>query len=110
MPDKSKATLTRAFKQLLAKIKHQYNGQVIIIRLDMEAGYVELLEICRDLGIEVEPRATEAQNGGIKRAGKAIVTRGRVIRLHAGLPKEYANECVMSAIYLLNRTPVEAID
>jgi hypothetical protein len=76
----------------------------------MEAGYVELLEICRDLGIAVELRATEAQNGGIERAGKAIVTCGRAIRLHAGLPKEYADKCVMSAIYLLNRTPVEAID
>jgi hypothetical protein len=39
----------------------------------MEAGYVELLEICRDLGIAAEPRATEAQNGGIERAGKLIV-------------------------------------
>jgi hypothetical protein len=76
----------------------------------MEAGYVKLLEICRDLGIAVELQATEAQNGGIERAGKAIVTCGRAIRLHAGLPKEYANKCVMSAIYLLNRTPVEAID
>jgi hypothetical protein len=76
----------------------------------MEAGYVELLKICRDLGIAVEPRATEAQNGGIERAGKSIIIRARAIRLHAGLPKEYANECAMTAIYLLNRTPVEAID
>ncbi|KAA8623684.1 hypothetical protein PtrV1_04990 [Pyrenophora tritici-repentis] len=107
---KTKATLTRVFKRLLAKIERQYDSQVVTIRLDMEAGYVELLEICRDLGIALEPRATEAQNGGIERAGKSIVIRGRAIRLHAGLPKEYANECVMSAIYLLNRTPVEAID
>ena len=109
MPDKTKATLTRVFKRLLAKIERQFSSQVIIVRLDMETGYVELLEICRDLGIAIEPRATEAQNGAIERAGKAIVIRGRAIRLHAGLPKEYANECVMSAIYLLNRTPVEAI-
>jgi len=95
---------------LLAKIERQFESQVIVVRLDMETGYVELLEICRDLGIAIEPRATEAQNGAIERAGKAIVIRGRAIRLHAGLPKEYANECVMSAIYLLNRTPVEAID
>jgi hypothetical protein len=46
----------------------------------------------------------------IERAEKSIVIRARAIRLHAGLPKEYANECAMTAIYLLNRTPVEAID
>ena len=39
----------------------------------METGYVELFEICRDLGIAIEPRATEAQNGAIERAGKAIL-------------------------------------
>ncbi|KAI1559871.1 rve domain containing protein, partial [Pyrenophora tritici-repentis] len=110
MPDKTKATLTRVFKRLLAKIERQYNSQVIVIRLDMEAGYVELLEICKNLGIALEPRATEAQNGGIERAGKSIVIRARAVRLHAGLPEEYANECAMTAIYLLNRTPVEAIN
>ncbi|PWO19952.1 flavin-binding monooxygenase protein, partial [Pyrenophora tritici-repentis] len=102
MPDKTKATLTRVFKRLLAKIERQYNSQVIVIRLDMEAGYVELLEICKNLGIALEPRATEAQNGGIERAGKSIVIRARAVRLHAGLPEEYANECAMTAIYLLN--------
>jgi hypothetical protein len=30
--------------------------------------------------------------------------------MHAGVPKEYANKCVMTAIYLFNRTLVEAID
>jgi hypothetical protein len=105
MPDKTKATLTRVFERLLAKIKLQ----VIILRLDIEIGYVELLKTCRDHGIAIEPRATEAQNGAIESAGKALIIRGRAIRLHAGLPKEYDNKCIMSVMYLLNRTPVEAI-
>lgn len=110
IPDKTKSTLTRVFERLLAKIERQFKSQVAIVRLDIETGYVELLEVCRDLGVAVEPRATEAQNGAIERAGRSLITRARAIRLHAGLPEEYANKCVMSAIYLLNRTPVEAID
>ncbi|KAJ8113219.1 hypothetical protein OPT61_g4598 [Boeremia exigua] len=109
IPDKTKSTLTQVFKRLLAKIERQFRSQVAIVRLDMETGYVELLEVCRDLGVAVEPRATEAQNGAIERAGRSLITQARAIRLHAGLPEDYANECVMSAIYLLNRTPVEAI-
>ena len=109
IPNKTKATLTKVFKRLLAKIKRQFQSQVIIVRLDMETGYVELLELCRDLGIAIEARATEAQSGAIERAGKSIVIRARAIRLHSGLPKAYANECAMSAIYLLNRTPTEAL-
>jgi hypothetical protein len=80
------------------------------MRLDIEIGYVELLEICRDLRIALELRAIKAQNRAIERDRKAIFMRGRAIRLHDGLPKEYANECFMSVIYLLNRTPVEAIN
>ncbi|KAJ8115207.1 hypothetical protein OPT61_g3085 [Boeremia exigua] len=110
IPDKTKSTLTRVFERLLAKIKRQFRSQVAIVRLNMETGYVELLEVCRDLGVAVEPRATEAQNRAIKRAGRSLITQARAIRLNAGLPEEYVNECVMSAIYLLNQTPVEAID
>src|SRR3954447_5642213 len=76
----------------------------------MEKGYIELLEICRDLGVAVEARATEAQSGAIERAGKTIIIRGRAFRIHAGLPKEFANECVMTAIYFMNRTPIEALN
>jgi hypothetical protein len=54
IPDKTKATLTRVFERLLAKIKRQFESQVIIVRLDMKTGYVELLEICRYLGIVIE--------------------------------------------------------
>jgi hypothetical protein len=32
-----------------------------------------------------------------------------VIRIEACLPKELSNKCVMTAIYLLNRTPVKAL-
>jgi hypothetical protein len=49
------------------------------VRLDIETGYVELLKICRDLRIALKPRATEAQNRAIERAGKAIVMRSRAI-------------------------------
>ena len=73
MLDKTKATLTRVFKRLLAKIERQFKNQVIVVRLDIEARYIELLEICRDLRIAIELRATEAQNRVIERAGKAIV-------------------------------------
>jgi hypothetical protein len=88
------------FKQLLAKIKRQFQSEVMIVRLDMETGYVELLELCRDLGIAIKARTTEAQSKAIERAGKSIVILARAIRLHSDLPKAYANECAMSAIYL----------
>jgi hypothetical protein len=37
------------------KIKRQFGADVIVVRLDGERGYSELLHVLRDLGIVVEP-------------------------------------------------------
>jgi hypothetical protein len=103
--------LKRAVKRLLAKIQRQFDQVVVVIRLDSEGGYSALYELLKDLGIAIEPRApyTEEQNGGTERAGATIIVQAQAIRIEACLPKELSNECVMTAIYLLNRTPVKAL-
>jgi hypothetical protein len=84
---------------------------VVAIKLDSERGYLVLYELLRDLGIAIEPRApyTKEQNRMTERAGATMIARARAIRLKASLLKELLNECVMTAIYLLNRTPVKAL-
>ena len=47
------------------------------------------------------------QNGLTERAGKSIITAARALRLHANLSKSLTNELVVTAVYLLNRTPIE---
>ena len=111
LPDKSSGTLKRTVVRLLAKIERQYGAVVMIVRLDNERGYSELLHVLRDLGIVVEFRAeyTEEQNGLSEQAGKMIVVQGRAIRIDGRLPMELSNECCLVAVYLLNRTPVESL-
>jgi hypothetical protein len=111
LPDKSSGTLKRTVMRLLAKIKRQYGAVVVVVRLDNERGYSELLHVLRDLGIVTEFRAeyTEEQNGLSEQAGKMIVIRGRAIRIDGQLPMELSNECCLVAVYLLNRTPVESL-
>jgi hypothetical protein len=111
LPDKSAPTLRQAVRRLIAKMQRQFNQVVVVIRLDSERGYSALYELLKELGILIEARApyTEEQNGMIERAGATIITRARAIRIDARLPKEVSNECVMTAIYLLNRTPIKAL-
>jgi hypothetical protein len=111
LADKSSVTLKRTVMRLLAKIKRQFGADVIVVRLDSERGYSELLHVLRDLGIVVEPRAeyTEEQNGLSEQAGKMIMIRARAIRIDGRLPIELSNECCLVAVYLLNRTPVESL-
>jgi hypothetical protein len=70
-----------------------------------------LYQLFLNEGIEVEPRApyTEEQNGLIERAGLTIIVRGRAIRIGSSLPKELANKCAITAVYLLNQTPVKSL-
>jgi hypothetical protein len=81
------------------------------VKIDGDPGYSLLHQFFLNRGIEVEQRApyTEEQNGLIERAGSTIIVRGRAIRIGSGLPKELANECTMTAVYLLNRTLVESL-
>lgn len=57
LPDKSSVTLKRTARRLLAKIKRQYHADVSVVRLDSDRGYSEMLQMFKELGIVVEPRA-----------------------------------------------------
>jgi hypothetical protein len=103
--------LLATVERLLARIETQYSVKVRAVKIDGDPGYSLLHRFFLNRGIEVELRApyTEEQNGLIERAGSTIIVRGRAIRIGSGLPKELANECAMTAAYLLNRTPVESL-
>ncbi|KAI2484409.1 hypothetical protein Ptr902_03349 [Pyrenophora tritici-repentis] len=97
--------------RLLAKIKRQFDAVVVVVKLNNERGYSELLYVLKDLGIIVEPRAeyTEEQNGLSEQAGKIIVIRARAVRIDRRLLMELSNKCCLVAVYLLNRTPAESL-
>jgi hypothetical protein len=100
-------------KALIAKIQRQFKYTVVVFRIDSEPGYRELLyDVCKELSIKIEARAadTPAQNPNAERAGRIIVERGRALRILLGLPKELANELVVTAAMLLNVTLTESLN
>jgi hypothetical protein len=112
IPNRQKSTLLNVIKALIAKIQRQFEYTVVVFRIDSEPGYRELLyDVCKELGIKIEARAadTPAQNPNAERAGRIIVERGRALRISSGLPKELANELVVTAAMLLNVTPTESL-
>jgi hypothetical protein len=100
-----------AIKDLLAKIKRQYNYVVIVLKIDGDRGYgQELYSIARHLGIKIELRApdTPAQLGLAEQAGNVIIIKARALKIHAGLPKTLSNELAITAARIANVTPTEA--
>jgi hypothetical protein len=61
---------------------------VSIVRLDSDRGYSEMLQMFRELGAVVKPRAehTEEHNSLTERTGSTMVTKGRAIRIGGDLP------------------------
>jgi hypothetical protein len=108
LPDKTKGTLLGAVRRMLAQISRQYCKRVKVFRLDVEREYVEFFSICETRGILVEKRATEAQSGLVEKAGNTVIVRARAIRIAGNLEK-LALALVEVAIYLLNRTPTDAL-
>jgi hypothetical protein len=84
---------------------------VALVRIDSDRSYSEMLQMFRELGVVVELRTeyTEEQNGLTERAGSTIVTKARAIGIIRDLLMELSNECCMTAIYLLTRTPTETL-
>jgi hypothetical protein len=105
LPNKTAPTLLATIKRLLAQISTQYGVKVCAVKINSKQEYSLLYQFFLDKSIEVEPRAlyTEEQNGLIERTDSTIIVRGCAIQIGSVLSKNLANECAMTAVYLLNQ-------
>jgi hypothetical protein len=109
---KDKPTLIYWFMALICKIQCVFNYDVTTVHTDGECGFGnDLSDLCIQLEIMLEttPPDYSEQNGLIESHNRVVTLRARAIRIEANLPKNLANEMYKSAVYILNRTPTEAL-
>lgn len=87
--------------------ERQFETKVHTIRSDNGSEFLCLMDFFQKNGIRHETSCvgTSQQNGRVERKHRHILNVARALRFQANLPIKYWGECVLTAAYLINRTP-----
>jgi hypothetical protein len=111
--NKDSKTLLLQLRRFASMILRIYKKKIKIFHSDQDTGLgTEYDNWIQDEGILIEWSAvyTPAQNGSAERSGGVIEIKARCICNEANLPWDLWPECVMTAGYLLNRTPTKQLN
>ena len=103
-----------AFKEWRSLAEHQAECPVKIFITDNGGEYTSASYEAhlKQHGIQhlVTAPYTSAENGVVEHSHRTIMSRARAIHNNAKLPPKLWGECVLTAVYLKNRTPTKALD
>lgn len=93
-------------------VERQYNCKVKIVVSDNEQALGnKWIAYTREKGIQwiTTPRGQPEQNGPIERSGGVIISKSRKLLIDAQIPQPLWPEAVRATVWLLNRSPVKAL-
>jgi len=102
-----KAMAPMQIRNFITMIERQFSQKVKRIRSDNGTEFTCLTRYFQEQGIIHETSCvnTPQQNGRVERKHRHILNIARALRFQASLPIEYCGECILTAAYLINRTP-----
>jgi len=110
LADKTEAPVH--LQNFFALTERQFHRKVKTVRSDNGTEFMCLTKFFRENGIAHERScvSTPEQNGRVERKHRHILNVARALRFQAGLPIEFWGECVLTAAYLINRTPSSVLN
>uniref|UniRef100_H3H925 Integrase catalytic domain-containing protein n=1 Tax=Phytophthora ramorum TaxID=164328 RepID=H3H925_PHYRM len=110
---RNKSEVAAKFAEFVAFAETQTGKCVKTLRSDNGGEYTSgaMAKFCADRGIvqKFTPPYTPQLNGVAERMNRTLVECARCMLEHAGLPKTYWGEAVMTATFLRNRCPTRAV-
>ncbi|KAH7460370.1 Retrovirus-related Pol polyprotein from transposon TNT 1-94 [Phytophthora ramorum] len=110
---RNKSEVAAKFAEFVAFAETQTGKRVKTLRSDNGGEYTSgaMAKFCADHGIvqKFTPPYTPQLNGVAERMNRTLVECARCMLEHAGLPKTYWGEAVMTATFLRNRCPTRAV-
>ncbi|KAG7583619.1 Integrase catalytic core [Arabidopsis suecica] len=109
----SKDRVLEAFKNFHTYVTNQYNAKIKIFRSDNGGEYTSqaFKEHLALHGIihQTSCPYTPQQNGVSERKNRHLMEIARSIMFHTNVPKRFWSDAVMTACYLINRTPTKIL-
>jgi len=108
----NKNVVPHIIKQFFAMVHRQHNKQIKILRSDNGTEFRGLKSYFQESGIlhQTSIRYTPQQNGRVERKHRHILKVARALRFQANLPLKFLGECILTVVYLINRTPSMLLD
>jgi len=107
MKDRTKAS--KLLKIFILMVKNQFNKGVKMVRSDNGSEFTSghMREFYSEHGILRESSCvdTPQQNGRVERKHCHILNVARALQFQANLPINFWGECILTAAFLINRTP-----
>ena len=102
-----KSEVKTILKNFLAYTEKQFGKAVKMVRSDNGTEFMCLSSYFREKGIihQTSCVGTPQQNGRVERKHRHILNVARALQFQASLPITFWGEAVMTAAYLINRTP-----
>ncbi|XP_074336327.1 uncharacterized protein LOC141673476 [Apium graveolens] len=99
--------------QFIAYVSKQFSCSIKAFRSDNGSEFIntKLQTHLASLGIIHQKSCTYTpqQNGVVERKHKTMLNTARALRLQASLPISFWGDCILTATYLLNRTPIQKL-
>ena len=109
-----KSDVIKALQDFLAMVKTQYNTTVKEWMLDGGGEFKsdEFNDVLRQNGIKILQSIpyTPQQNGCAERFNQTIIEKAQALRFEACLPQSWWEFCVLHAVHLYNRTPIQCLN
>ena len=110
----SKGEAANAIKRAQASAEAECGRKLRVLRTDNGGEFTaaEFASYCADEGVQRHYSApySPQQNGVVERRNQTVVGMARALLKQRGMPATFWGEAVVTAVYILNRSPTKALD
>jgi transposase InsO family protein len=113
IPNKSSATIQKAFRDLIKQIETESELKIKYLRTDGGGEYQgELTPLLKELGIKHEPTSPHSpqSNGKAERLNRTLNEHVRAMLYQANMLKSFWAEAMATAAHLINRLPSDTVN